>query len=34
MPVITVGTENSGAIDLHYEDYGKPAAKAPTPRVR
>jgi non-heme chloroperoxidase len=22
MPVITVGTENSGPIDLHYEDYG------------
>jgi len=22
MPVITVGTENSGAIELHYEDYG------------
>ena len=22
MPVITVGTENSGRIDLHYEDYG------------
>ncbi len=22
MPSITVGTENSGAIDLHYEDYG------------
>jgi non-heme chloroperoxidase len=25
MPVITVGTENSGAIDLHYEDYGSGA---------
>ena len=22
MPMITVGTENSGPIDLHYEDYG------------
>jgi non-heme chloroperoxidase len=22
MPVITVGTENSGSIDLHYEDHG------------
>jgi hypothetical protein len=25
MPAITVGTENSGSIDLYYEDYGSGA---------
>ena len=25
MPIVTVGTENSGSIDLYYEDHGSGA---------
>jgi hypothetical protein len=33
MPFTTVGTENSGNIDLYYEDHGSGDPRCPYPRI-